>query len=514
MRSIGLWVGMVGFAMLAPQGIAGCFAYEEDCELTQQCAPPGGSGGSGGSTPAACMPSEAGGPVGDECGVFVGGAAASDENAGSKAAPVATLGAAIAMAGGKGGRVYACNEEFGEAIEVPAGVEIYGGLDCAGEWKYVEGQKTTIAPAADQVPVTLLGGEGARIEDVAATAADAATPGGSSIAVIAQEGAVVELLRCELRAGAGAAGAAGETPTEVGANGEGQNGKNGVDGIDNGMACTTMTGSLGGSGGQLTCNGIDVSGGRGGAGTPDNIGGDANDGQPQPGPMPLDGKRGIGQPDTGQCSQGNGGALGMPGLSGPGATGIGDISGSGYTAASASPGMSVGTPGQGGGGGGGARKCPNNNAGPSGGGGGSGGCGGAAGKGGGAGGSSIGLLSHQAKVTLRKVAITTAAGGAGGVGGKGQAGGAGGQPGLGGAANSCPGGLGGAGGRGGAGGGGLGGHSVGIASKGPAPVEDGVTINAGTAGAGGVGGDGDVATQGANGQGCKTLNFDEAGSCQ
>ena len=338
----------------------GCFDSAGDCEenLQSPCypGPTGGSGGSGGGTPVGCVPSENADPVGDECGVFVGGAAAKDDNAGTKGAPVATLARAITLAGEKSGRVYACMEEFAETIEVPAGIEIYGGLDCAADWKHVEGQKTTIAPEADLVPVTLLGGAGARLEDVAATAAGATTPGGSSIAVIAQDGATAELLRCELRAGSGAPGAAGITPMEVGPNGEGQNGENGMPGINSMPACMSTMGLLGGNGGQRMCDRMSVSGGLGGAGTTTDTGGPGGNGQPQPGPMPLDGKGGKEQ-DAAQCTVGNAGAEGSPGMSGSGATGIGDVSPGGYTAANASSGMTVGAPGQGGGGGGGAKTC-------------------------------------------------------------------------------------------------------------------------------------------------------------
>ena len=489
----------------------GCVPFNsaEECDF---CEPPGngGAGGSGGGTPAGCVPSENAEPVGDECGVFVSSSLGVDGAAGTKEQPLRSLGEALMKANGKA--VYACAESFAEAIELSAGARVFGGLDCATDWSYVEGQKATIAPGADLVPVMLLSGEGARIEDVVAIAADAVVPGGSSIALIAQDGAVAELLRCELRAGAGAPGAAGSTPMEVGPSGEGEDGENGIPGTDG--ECMSAVAQAGGNGGQRMCGGMSVSGGLGGSGTTGDTGGAGSPGQGQPGTPPLDGAGGRGQ-DAMSCGSGNAGAEGGPGISGFGATGIGDISAAGYTAATGSPGMSAGTPGQGGGGGGGAKACGMMNmfAGPSGGGGGSGGCGGAPGMGGGAGGSSIGLLSHQATVTLTSVSIATALGGAGGIGGNGQPGGGGGQPGLGGGSNACVGGQGGSGGRGGSGGGGLGGHSIGIASKGAVPVQNEVTITAGAPGPGGLGGDGDTSVNGANGQGCKTLSFDEPGSC-
>ena len=474
----------------------------------------GGAGGGGGGTPEGCVPSETADPVGDECGVFVSSSLWDDSNGGTKEKPFKTLGAALAAASGR--PVYACAEAFTEAVVVSAPVDLYGGLDCSNGWAYVgAATKTTLTALADAIPLVMqAGASGSRVEDFAVIAVDAVTPGGSSIAVIAQDGAEAELLRCELRAGAGAAGAAGTTPTEVGPNGEGQNGESGTVGTNSDPACTSIMAIVGGDGGLLTCDGIDVSGGPGGAGTKANAGGPGGPGQGQAGTPPLDGAGGKGQ-DAMACGQGNAGAEGNVGMAGPGAMGIGDINAAGYMAGTGSPGMSTGTPGQGGGGGGGAKTCDMMNmfAGPSGGGGGSGGCGGAPGMGGGAGGSSIGLLSHQAALTLTSVAIVTALGGAGGPGGNGQPGGGGGQPGAGGASNACTGGQGGSGGRGGSGGGGLGGHSIGIASKGTVPVQNDVTIVQGAHGPGGLGGDGDVTVQGADGQECKTLSFDEPGSC-
>ena len=485
------------------------------CDSTTPNPTGAGGGGGAGGTPVGCVPSENAGPVGDECGVFVSSSMGDDINGGTKEKPFKTIGAALTAANGK--PVYACADAFTEAVVVTAPVDLYGGLDCSNGWAYVgAAAKTTLTAAADAVPLVVqAGASGSRVEDFAVIAVDAVTPGGSSIAMIAQDGATAELLRCELRAGAGAPGAAGTTPMAVGPNGEGQNGENGTPGTVSNPVCTSTVAIVGGDGGLLTCDRVDVSGGPGGNGTKGNAGGDANDGQPQPGPMPLDGQGGKGQNAADQCDSGEDGAQGMFGTSGPGATGIGNITADGYTAANATPGLSAGTPGQGGGGGGGAKACDMMNmfAGPSGGGGGSGGCGGAPGLGGGAGGSSIGLLSHQAAVTLTSVSIVTALGGTGGLGGNGQPGGGGGQPGTGGAAGACTGGQGGSGGRGGSGGGGLGGHSIGIASKGTAPVQNDVTIVQGAHGPGGLGGDGDATVQGADGQECKTLSFDEPGSC-
>ena len=54
-----------------------------------------------------------------------------DENPGTLEGPVRTLGKVLALARERSRRVYACAELFREAVEIPAGVELWGGLDGA-----------------------------------------------------------------------------------------------------------------------------------------------------------------------------------------------------------------------------------------------------------------------------------------------------------------------------------------------------------------------------------------------
>src|SRR5690606_8915589 len=93
-----------------------------DCEemLTCEHFRPA-STGSGGHEE--CVPSESAEGVSDACGVFVA-ASGDDRRFGTKAEPVKTLSKAIARAAERGTAVYACAEEFAEAIEVPAGVTL------------------------------------------------------------------------------------------------------------------------------------------------------------------------------------------------------------------------------------------------------------------------------------------------------------------------------------------------------------------------------------------------------
>jgi hypothetical protein len=442
-----------------------------------------------------------------------------DGNAGTtKSTPKATLAAAIDKAVADGKPVYACAETFTEAITVPAGVTLYGGLDCANGWTYISTTNTTIEPGADQVPMTLLGGTGVtKIDDVLVRAANATVPGGSSIAAIV-DGATAELSRCSLIAGAGAAGENGESFAADPA-------LNGTPGNPGANACMgdPMNGNPGGMSVTKACDGSEMTvGGKGGDGGKVDPGppltplaaGDGEDGQP----AGTIGMKGLGEPEMGawNCIVGGGqlGDNGAAGAPGAGAMDPGTLSASGYTGVSGAAGMN-GKAGQGGGGSGGAKGGTNictggiEGAGASGGSGGSGGCGGKGGGGGRAGGASIALISLNANVTLSGCTLFADQGGNGGAGGDWQTGGLGGSggiPGIGsssgsGSTDACSGGIGGKGGSGGPGGGGVGGHSIGIAHTGTAPQQLGtVTIMTASAGMSGSGGNlNSAGNAGANG---------------
>ncbi|WP_437894935.1 PGRS family protein [Sorangium sp. So ce124] len=453
-------------------------------------------------TPSDCVPSEnPAAAVDDTCGVFVSSSGA-DENDATKEAPVKTLGAALALAEkNEKRRVYACAETFEESVEVTQGVTIYGGLDCANGWGWAgEQRKTVLTAEAGEIPLVVRGGgteAKVRVEDVHVQArgiepGDVELAGASSIAAVVEE-VNVELARCVLEAGDAAAGAEGAA-YETSAMG-GEDGEPGVE------ACF----------GDRTFGGASV---KNDCGTPE----DASDDS-------LSGAGGIGQADSGGagskgtpgaklnggageeeapavCTDGTAGENGSDGGPGAGATGLGEISASGFTGAAGRDGTKGGTA-QGGGGGGGAKggasagKCTDEAlaGGASGGSGGAGGCGGAGGRGGGAGGSSIALISLNAALSFEDVTLKTGRGGAGGKGGAGQEGGAGGAGGPGGKKlesatglhDACAGGAGGKGGLGGQGGGGRGGHALGIAFKGAAPPVQGAVIELGEAGTGGLG---------------------------
>jgi hypothetical protein len=500
-------------------GAVSCVDLVGDCLNTAKCAPEGSGGpadgGDAGWVDPECVPGDNKSPVAESCGVFVSSSKGDDAAAGSQSAPVKTLAAAVALAQGSAKPVYACAEAFAEAVTLPAGTTLYGGLDCANGWAYVGATtKTMIAPAADPglaAPVGLVLSGGAvttRVEDVAVKAPDATTPGGSSVAALVTGGSA-EFVRCELTAGNGMAGVIGATPSEP--VGPDLAEDPAIRGMNGAAACMgdLATGNPGGSG---TTNAMcpTAIGGTGGIGKVAN-GEKGGDGEPLPADNPDKwGVGGIGA-TVGACKPGEPGLLGGDGSAGAGAsaTEFGTLSASGFAGAEGKPGQD-GTPGQGGGGGGGAKgKASPMCNGASGGGGGAGGCGGKGGRGGQGGGASIALASLGAAVVLRDVALTSANGGDGGEGGIGQTGATGGLGGLGGApvgtVAGCAGGQGGQGGFGGKGGGGRGGLSAGIVYKGTAPVMEGGSIKMGTPGKGGPGAD--MAGAGADGVQAETLEL-------
>lgn len=513
MRRFRLVAGVLAFATMSGAYMTGCFfTSADDCGLNLSCGEPSGPGAGGGSSSGMggggpddkCVPGlNPNGAVGDDCGIFVelGG---DDGGDGTKESPVKTLAKAAGLAK-SGQNIYACGQVFPEALELPAGVSLFGGLDCMGDWGWKpDSTRTSITPMTDMVALKVGKGSGVvRVEDVDARAADATVAGGSSIAVIV-DGSTVDFARCDFLAGNGAAGEKGATPMDPVGPSDSTDpaiaGKNGA------AACSGMVAD-GNPGGEQIVNGLcDASIGAAGGKGLEGKGENGADGSP----AGTYGKGGVGQPNSGMwsCVTGAGqiGDNGADGVAGAGGTEPGQISIAGYVGAAGADG-SPGSPGQGGGGGGGAKGKLSCN-GASGGGGGAGGCGGKGGLGGKAGGSSIALISLDANLTLTDVRLTAGLGGGGGDGGDGQVGGVGGSGGVGGAGmntlKGCNGGDGGQGGFGGRGGGGRGGHSVGLAFTGTSPSAP-MDATVGTAGVGGKGAE--MMQDGAAGVSQKTMEF-------
>jgi hypothetical protein len=301
-RRTAVALGARAFAMATAS--AGCAALPEDCPDRLRCPPPpavelpaparssssgtGGAGGAGGEV-LACVPSGDGSSVPEECGVFVR-ADGSDDNPGSRDAPVASITRAVMLAAKGSKRVYACAEVFAEAIIVDAPISLFGGLACDDEWVYAGSAPTTLAPPTGVPLILRRGADGARISDLSMVAPSGASPGESSIAVIA-DGVSAELLRCSLLAGRGADGASGGG----GAGGCGGQGGGGMAGGSSfalisleaqltlvQVALIAGDGGRGGNGGEPQSGGDGGAGGFGGirvnAGCPGGHGGDGGSG--------------------------------------------------------------------------------------------------------------------------------------------------------------------------------------------------------------------------------------------
>ncbi len=412
--------------------------------------------------------------VDDAFGIFVSDATGVDGNAGTRAAPKKTIGAALLAAKSAGKRVFVCEGTYAESVVIDTskdGERLYGGLACA-TWTYDATKRPLVKPATG-IALRLTQVTDVRIEDVAFTAPDGAGPGQSSIAAFAASaGAGVVLRRVALTAGKGvngAPGALGVTGTSTPADQTGNAGTALAGGDAKSCTCSTGGSSVGGKGGFNMSVG--------------NAGSPALPENPPGQTPPQDGAGGMANTSC-VAGLGHTGADAPIAGDGAGAATLGVLDGVGWTPASGLRGVS-GSPGQGGGGGG--SRGPAGGAGS----GGCGACGGGGGGNGGGGGASIAFLAVDSPVVLEQCEVASAKAGDGGGGATGadgqQAAGAGGNAtGL-----ACPGGDGGKGGKGGAGGGGAGGVSVGVAYKGPAPSVDAATqgqITVGAAGLSGTGG--------------------------
>lgn len=420
----------------------------------------------------------------DHANAFFVSTSGSDSDAGTRAAPFASIQAAIEAADeeGNGGDVYVAGGSYDGSIVLRSGTSVYGGFDDT-DWR----RDVTASRPVIQGERTAMWGMEANdltIEGLEIFAADGDDPGESSVGVFLHNSSGVLLRHNRIMAGAGGAGRVGT------AGPNGRSGHDGFDGTDAGT-CSTSTPKAGGSGGT---NSWDADGGDGGTGGL--FGGfDGSDGEG------IDGDGGDGG------SVGEAGGAASDGIGGSGGTTI-SLDENGFRASSGTT-ATNGSHGSGGGGGGGGNG---NGVGGCGGGGGGGGGGGELGRGGfggGGGGGSIAiLLGGTTGATLHENELETADGGAGGDGGRGGNGGARGERGAGGDSGflvgaGSRGGHGSAGGHGGGGGGGMGGSSFGILEDGEATSSrDGNVFTLGEAGAGGAAGpsDGDAGGSGIPGE--------------
>jgi hypothetical protein len=450
-----------------------------DCTQTSTCE----AGAPDGPPPLSCDttkdPKDAPGCLDDRVGVFVS-ATGSDTNAGTKAAPFATIGKALSSVGALT-RVYVCEGTYSEDVSITPpvdGISIYGGFKCS-DWTY-SGNKPTVGKGQVALKISATT-KALAIQDMLFKAADGNASSASSIgALVANATAAVTFTRVNLTAGVG------NNASDAAA---GSNYSASLAQSDPTIAGKNASGATGGA--LQTCGGLCTdsnasTGGQGGAGgvAPS----DGSDGAPTLG-------GGTHGDHTKTCGSGGSGGNGNDattvGADAVSPTVLGALTETGW-APSASASGKNGSQGQGGGGGAGQSA-----SGAGGGaGGGCGGCGGGGGNGAGGGGASIALAVVSSPVTVNASELHAGNAGNGGKGGAGQIGQLGGYSGN----QSNPGCLGGNGGKGSAGGtgaGGVGGISVGVLYKGSAPTIDATTTTgttvgkAGTKGVGGTSGTND-----------------------
>lgn len=422
------------------------------------------SGGSGGGAPVCPdVPWQSKQPVPEACGIWVSISLGDDANEGTQAAPVKSLTRAIELAAEGPGRVYACAEIWTDPIVVPGHVSLHGGFDCAAGWTFQGAGfnefRATLRTGPDQIAVTWIdGGKGGAplLTDFEVQAADAAKPGGSSLALLVRDDLPLTIEFCRIEAGDGANGLGG-IPADMA-------GIPGLPGNVGADACSAAV-SKGGAPPELACAAGVSKGGAGGDSSTMTAANGA-DGGPVSGPS--GGNGGLGEQSAPACTSGQLGAHGADGAFGLGGSGDGRLTADGFVGYSGQDGQ-PGAPGQGGGGGGAtfgkAAVCgAASPGGAAGGSGGTGGCGGKGGGGGQGGGASIAIATRGQKNhgVCKNTDLKVGKGGKGGDGGYPTSGGIGGGPSAGGnGAGSikpgCWGGAGGNGGKGGWGGGGAGG---------------------------------------------------------
>ncbi len=424
----------------------------------------------------------------DGGGTFVSTSDGRDDAAGTQAAPLKTIDAAIRR---KAKRIYLCEGLYEAGVSISEstdGVELRGGLSCdGGVWVYT-GSRPRVRPKEGPALRVEKLKVGMVAEDIEFEALDAQKVGGSSIAVWVEGSIGVVFRRVGIKAGAARDGASGADSigswplTDDGRRGNGAIGKTG--GEARTCECTW--------GGQST-------GGHGGNGAVDKGVAGADGEVAVIGAQPWEGAGGEGGARSGALDGGRPVTC-TPGFAGACAAAPSPpIAGAPrmvftLTSIQWTPGRdgAPGMTGQGGGGGGGSVGV----APAGGGGGGCGGCGGGGGQAGQGGGSSVALASIASDIVIEHSALTASAAGRGGKGGSGQSGQAG-AAGGGSSGAGCGGGEGGAGAGGNGGDGGGGGASLGVAFSAKGPKIDGVQIvgaktvggvNVGPSGPGGRGG--------------------------
>ena len=419
----------------------------------------------------------------------------SDGNAGTKAAPMRTLSAAVAAAvAGNKRDVYAAAGTYTEQLRLAAGKGVYGGY-LANTW--VRGSFNGVTVTGTNSPLFAQNADDAVVQLFAFIGSTPVGNGQTAYGATILNSNRVVLETVSIRAGNGTQGTTGAAGAAGASGGNGQPGDPGVE--NSGIGCSSGNQPAGGAGGTSSCS---RPGGRGGTpGLGNNVGNSGVGGSIGTAPGPGTSARG-GDWVPGAPFIGGTGTAGSAGLDGTSALGFGSVNSLGYVLAAATGGGN-GTHGNGGGGGGGGGGGDNfcDSYGGGGGGGGAGGCGGLFGGAGMSGGASIALFLGGGSLTANNCTLQSGNGGSGGNGGTGGTFGIGGAPGqvasgagsnYGGSSqqddgsNGARGGRGGNGGRGGHGGAGGGGPTIGVArAVGGTYASTNTTVTLGSVGVGG-----------------------------
>ena len=128
------WLLVVGMGSFA--SLVGCPTSPPALCDYEACDPPDGAvldgGDSGFDAPPNCDlkkdPKDSLECIVDSVGIFVS-AAGADTNDGTRARPVATIGKALSVVGGRP-RIYVCEGTYEGSVDITKSVSVYGGLKC------------------------------------------------------------------------------------------------------------------------------------------------------------------------------------------------------------------------------------------------------------------------------------------------------------------------------------------------------------------------------------------------
>ncbi|MGH2901520.1 MAG: PKD domain-containing protein, partial [Solirubrobacteraceae bacterium] len=239
----------------------------------------------------------------------------SDDNAGTRAAPFATIAKAIAAsdADGNGGDVYIGAGTYNESVVLKSRVSLYGGF-VDGTWRRDVATSRPLI-AGGRIAVRGSDANDLAVDGVSIRATSAVDSALSSIALLLNDSRKVTVRASSLQAGDGAAGAKGRDGTSYASASDGSNGAN---------AGTCTPPRAGGSGGSSGLGRRGGAGGNGGfAGGFDGADGEGSNGG-------ANGKGGgaaggNGTSGKASASSGSDGAGGQGGVFGIGALSASDI---------------------------------------------------------------------------------------------------------------------------------------------------------------------------------------------